>query len=87
MLDPEGAHEMKYLNRLGGLASPKGIGNEHPAPLGEILAGLAAMKQQPTKEKLNDVEGAYYDFRRALELKPDWDLAEWQLSRFEISTN
>jgi|TARA_R100001143_G_scaffold57544_1_gene54864 tetratricopeptide (TPR) repeat protein len=39
------------------------------------------------KEKLNDVEGAYYDFRRALELKPDWDLAEWQLSRFEISTN
>lgn len=39
------------------------------------------------KEKLNDVEGAYYDFRKALELKPDWDLAQWQLSRFEVSTN
>ena len=39
------------------------------------------------KEKLDDVEGAYYDFRRALELKPDWELAEWQLSRFEVSTN
>ncbi len=39
------------------------------------------------KEKLGDVEGAYYDFRKALELKPDWDLAEWQLSRFEVTTN
>ena len=39
------------------------------------------------REQLKDVEGAYYDFKMALELKPDWELAEWQLSRFEVSTN
>lgn len=39
------------------------------------------------REKLGDVEGAYRDFKQALELKPDWDLAKWQLSRFTVSTN
>ncbi len=39
------------------------------------------------KEKLGDVEGAYYDFKQALDLKPDWELAQWQLSRFTVTTN
>ncbi|HAE95366.1 MULTISPECIES: tetratricopeptide repeat protein [Hyphomonas] len=39
------------------------------------------------KEKLADIEGAYFDFKTALELKPDWELAQWQLSRFEVTTN
>lgn len=39
------------------------------------------------REKLGDVEGAYYDFKQALELKPDWELAAWQVSRFTVTTN
>lgn len=36
------------------------------------------------REGTNDVTGAYYDFKRALELKPDWDLAQRQLARFRV---
>ena len=36
------------------------------------------------RENTGDVPGAYYDFQRSLELKPGWDLAQRQLSRFEV---
>ncbi len=36
------------------------------------------------RENLGDVEGAYVDFRQALELKPDWERAQRQLARFEV---
>jgi tetratricopeptide (TPR) repeat protein len=36
------------------------------------------------RENTGDVQGAYSDFNKALELRPDWDLAERQLSRFMI---
>ncbi|MEM5517380.1 tetratricopeptide repeat protein [Henriciella sp. AS95] len=36
------------------------------------------------REQTGDVSGAYYDFQKALELKPGWELAERQLSRFTI---
>lgn len=36
------------------------------------------------RENTGDVPGAYYDLQRSLELKPGWDLAERQLSRFEV---
>lgn len=36
------------------------------------------------REGTGDVEGAYYDFQKALDLKPEWDLAEQQLQRFRI---
>lgn len=36
------------------------------------------------KENTGDVAGAYDDFRKSLELKPDWELAEQQLSRFSF---
>ncbi len=36
------------------------------------------------RENTGDVSGAYYDFRKSLELKPGWDLAERQLTRFSI---
>ncbi|MGB3626029.1 MAG: tetratricopeptide repeat protein [Henriciella sp.] len=36
------------------------------------------------RENTGDVAGAYYDFQKALELKPDWDLAERQLRRFTV---
>ena len=36
------------------------------------------------RENTGDVPGAYYDFKKALELKPGWELAERQLRRFRI---
>ena len=36
------------------------------------------------KENTGDVTGAYYDFMKALDLKPGWELAVRQLSRFEV---
>ena len=37
------------------------------------------------RENTGDVPGAYADFQKALELKPDFERAEWQLSRFTVS--
>ena len=37
------------------------------------------------REQTGDVTGAYYDFQKSLELKPDWDLAMRQLNRFSIA--
>ncbi|HPF22257.1 MAG TPA: tetratricopeptide repeat protein [Hyphomonas sp.] len=37
------------------------------------------------KENTGDVPGAYFDFQKSLELKPDFERAEWQLSRFTVS--
>lgn len=36
------------------------------------------------KEYTDDISGAYYDFMKALELKPEWQLAEQQLERFTV---
>lgn len=36
------------------------------------------------REQSDDVPGAYYDFKQALELKPDWPAVEAQLERFIV---
>jgi len=37
------------------------------------------------RENTGDVPGAYSDFKKALELKPEWDLAMRQLERFVVT--
>ena len=37
------------------------------------------------REELDDVTGAYFDFRAASELAPEWELARRQLERFTVS--
>ena len=37
------------------------------------------------RENTGDVEGAYADFKKSLELRPEWDLAERQLTRFVVT--
>lgn len=37
------------------------------------------------RENTGDVPGAYADFQKALELKPEWDLATLQLERFVVT--
>ena len=36
------------------------------------------------KEYTDDIPGAYHDFKKALELKPEWQLAARQLERFTV---
>ncbi len=39
------------------------------------------------KEQTGDIEGAYYDFVKAKELKPEFAAIDRQLSRFTVTTN
>lgn len=38
------------------------------------------------RENTGDVAGAYYDFQKSLELKPGWEPAEVQLTRFTVES-
>lgn len=71
------------------------IGQGSYAPgIAEIDRGLALNPMEPEKayfnraiaeERLGDVKSAYYDYRRALDLKPDWPLAKTELARFRVT--
>jgi tetratricopeptide (TPR) repeat protein len=37
------------------------------------------------KEGAGDVKGAYLDYKKAVELKPTWDLPQQQLTRFNVT--
>jgi tetratricopeptide (TPR) repeat protein len=59
----------------------------------EIDRGLALNTTEPEKayfnravaeERQGDVRAAYFDFRKALELKPDWELPRTELARFRV---
>ena len=59
----------------------------------EIDRGLALKPSEPEKayfnralaeERLNDLKGAYYDYKRAAELKPGWVMAQSELARFTV---
>jgi tetratricopeptide (TPR) repeat protein len=78
-----------HLNRGAGL-----IGLQHydealaslnrAVDLGELQ--LAYFDRGMAKEYLGDARGAYYDYRKAAELDPSFQLASNQLSRFTIKT-
>jgi tetratricopeptide (TPR) repeat protein len=60
----------------------------------EITRGLALNPTQPEKayynravaeERMGDVRSAYFDYRKASELKPDWPLPKTELARFRVS--
>ncbi len=66
---------------------------QHAAAVDEINKGLALNPTEPekayfnravAKERQGDVKGAYFDYRKALELKPDWDLPKTELTRFHV---
>ena len=65
----------------------------HAEAIAEFDRGLALTLKEPwrayynraiAREILGDIPGAYADFRKALELKPDWPLAVEQLGRFRV---
>lgn len=38
------------------------------------------------RERLNDIKGAYYDYLKASQLRPDWSLPKQDLQRFRVIT-
>ena len=60
----------------------------------QITRGLALKATEPEKayynrgvaeERLGDVRSAYFDYRAASELKPDWSLPKIELARFTVT--
>jgi len=78
-----------YVNRGAAL-----VGQGHEAEgIAEIDKGLGLGASEPekayynraiAKERTGDVKGAYYDYLKASELKPDWDAPKAELSRFTV---
>jgi tetratricopeptide (TPR) repeat protein len=54
--------------------------------LGTAKLQLAYFDRGMAKEYLGDMRGAYYDYRKAAELDPSFQLASSQLSRFTVTT-
>lgn len=61
--------------------------------LADIDKGLSLGLKEPwrayfnralARENLGDIKGAYADFNKALELKPDWEPAQKELTRFTV---
>lgn len=78
-----------YVNRGAALI---GQGREAEG-IADIDKGLTLAPSEPekayfnrglAKERLNDLKGAYLDFRKAQELKPDWEMPSAELSRFTV---
>lgn len=79
-----------YLNR-GAMLIRQG---EFAQALAETNQGLALNPRAPEKgyfnralayEGLENYEAAYLDFRRAMELKPEWDLPIRELARYTVT--
>jgi tetratricopeptide (TPR) repeat protein len=87
-LDP--ANAVAHLNRGAALVM---IGKPGPA-VGAITEALGLGLKDPqlaylnrgaAREALGDVAGAYEDYKTALEIAPDWAVAEGELARFARS--
>jgi len=79
-----------FVNRGVTLMADKAYGEA----LAEIDRGLALGVDEPAKayynrglvqESLGDARAAYYDYRKAQDLAPDWLLPARQLKRFTVS--
>ena len=79
-----------YVNRGGALVGLR----RYKEAEAEIDKGLALMPEEPEKAYGNraiarwsqdNVKGAYEDFTKALELKPDWAWPKEQLTHFTVS--
>ena len=78
-----------HVNRGAALLGKR----QDEAAVAEIDRGLALNTTEPekawfnravAKERLGDIRTAYVDYRKALELKPDWELPKAELARFRV---
>ena len=78
-----------YVNRGAALI---GMGREREGivdinrgiELGAAEIEKAYFNRALAEERLDDLKSAYADYRKALELKPDWPMAKAELSRFRV---
>jgi tetratricopeptide (TPR) repeat protein len=79
-----------YVNRAAAHIGAR----QYQAGLADVDRGLALGVEEPHKayfnralayEGLDDMKSAYLDYRKALELAPDWAAPQKELARFSIS--
>jgi tetratricopeptide (TPR) repeat protein len=79
-----------YVNRGAAQIALK----HYPESLADLDRGIALGSEEPEKawynrglvhEKLDDMKSAYFDYRKALELKPGWDMPQKELQRFTVT--
>jgi tetratricopeptide (TPR) repeat protein len=58
---------------------------DHAIQLGVSEPEKAYYDRARAEEELDDVKGAYFDYQKALEIRPDWDLAQSELKRFKVT--
>jgi tetratricopeptide (TPR) repeat protein len=68
--------EHRYADSLADLNKGLALGVEEPAKV-YYNRGLAY-------EGLDDVKSAYFDYQKAVELSPDWDAPQKELTRFHV---
>lgn len=57
---------------------------EHGLALGPMEPEKGYFNRAVAREALDDLQGAYFDFRKASELKPDWEEPKKQMARFIV---
>ncbi len=71
-----------------------GLGRDQDG-IAEIDRGLSFNPEAPekayfnralAKERLDDLKGAYFDYLKASQLKPDWEMPKKELARFHVET-
>ncbi|MFN3511542.1 MAG: tetratricopeptide repeat protein [Phenylobacterium sp.] len=79
-----------YVNRGAAAIGLK----RYEASLADINRGLELGVEEPAKayynralayEGLEDAKSAYFDYQKALEISPDWELPREQLARFTVT--
>lgn len=80
-----------YVNRGAALI----LQGDYQGAITSINRGLELGAEDPHEayfnraiahEKLDDMRAAYADYRRAIELKPDWALPQQELARFTVTS-
>ncbi|KAF0176907.1 MAG: tetratricopeptide repeat protein [Hyphomonadaceae bacterium] len=80
-----------YVNRGAALI----LSGDFQGAIASINRGLELGAEDPHEayfnraiayEKLDDLPAAYADYRRAVELKPDWALPQQELARFTVTS-
>lgn len=78
-----------FINRGGALVGEQ----KYAQALQDIDRGLTLNPEEPEKayynrglahEGLDDITSAYFDYQRAVALKPDWDPPQHELLRFSV---
>lgn len=79
-----------YVNRGAALVGSRRYGEglkdlDHGLQLGVEEPAKAYYNRALAHEGLDDMKAAYFDYLKAVELDPDWDLPKRELTRFHVT--